>query len=208
MKAPGKEFIPPDSSIVRIAQAVRDSEASLWDFGEEYALLNRLPAFNYRGLARAVKDQHGVDIYPPSTATKLRKAYERYVMTCGVPMGTIRAYSPYYLYELANMVDITRANVHDWLKRVETTPRSDLLEQVRAADPEAHEDMAIIRVPENVYQAVQEAAQHLAQSVSQHVSPTVFLEFVSELVLNTKGIQLRRLWDHLHGEGQEEDQGA
>lgn len=203
MKAPGKEFVPPDSSIIRIAQAVRDSEASLWDFGEEYALLNSLPDFNYRALARAVKDQHGIDIYPPSTATKLRKAYERYVIACKVPMARIREYSPYYLYELSNMVDVTKANVEDWLKRVETTPRSDLLEQVRAADPGAHEDIAIMRVPENVYQAIQEAAQHLGASVGQAVSPTIFLEFAAELVLNTKGMQLRRLWDVMH-EGPQE----
>jgi hypothetical protein len=60
--------------------------------------------------------------------------------------------------------------------------------------------MAIMRVPENVYQMIQEATMHLAASVSQHVSPTIFLEFVTELVLNTKGMQLRRLWDLQHGE--------
>jgi hypothetical protein len=203
VKAPGKEFVPPDASIIRIAQAVRESEASLWDFGEEYAMLNALPEFNYRGLARAVKDQHGIDIYPPSTATKLRKAYERYVTGCGIPMARIRQYSPYYLYELSNMVEVTRANVEDWLRRVETTPRADLLEQVRAADPDAHEDMAIMRVPENVYQMVQEATAYLGMSIGQQISPTVFLEFVTELVLNTKGMQLRRLYDAMH-DGPEE----
>ena len=197
----GHDFVPAESSIVRIAQSIRDSELGLWDFGQEYAVLNALPNFNYKALARAVKDQHGVDIYPPHMATKLRRSYETFVLRCKIPFERVRTFSPYYLYEVSCMTEITPDNVEDWLGRIKVTTRADLLAQIRANNPGSHEAIAIMRVPENVYQALVEATQHLGVSVgNKDLSLTVFLEFVAELVKNTDGMQLRRLWDLTHGE--------
>lgn len=205
----GKDFIPPEANIIRIARAVQEAEGSLWDFAEEYHVLAALPDFNYRALARAVKDQHKVDLYPPHTATKLRKAYETFVIKCRVPMDRIRDYSPYYLYSVSCMTDITPQNVEQWLVRVRETPRDDLLDQIRAQDDTAHEPVSMLRVPENVYQDMMEACLHLGQSVgAPDMTITVYLEFTSELIKNTKGQQLRRLWDVMHGLAGDEAEAA
>jgi hypothetical protein len=196
----GREFVPAESSIIRIAQAIRDSELGLWDFGQEYAVLNAIPGFNYQALGRAVKDQHGVDLYPPHIATKLRRSYETFVMRCKVPFERVRKFSPYYLYEVSCMTEITPDNANTWLDRIRVTARADLLEQIRANNPGSHEAMTTMRVPENVHQALVEATQHLGVSISnRELSLTAFLEFVAELVKNTDGMQLRRLWDLAHG---------
>jgi len=191
-----------EESIVRIAKAIQDSTGGLWDFGQEYAVLNRQTNFNYRALARAVKDQHGVDLYPPSVATKLRKAYEKYALECGIGLNTLKQYSPYYLYELMTVTDVNPHNVHEWLDRVAATPRADLLTEIRdGPTPSKKEPLTMLRIPENVYEMLDQAKVHLGQSVSiRDLSTTVFMEFVTELVLNTQGPQLRRLWDALHGD--------
>lgn len=200
----GKDFIPAESSIVRIAKAIQESGDAMWDFAEEYAALNALPDFNYRALMRAVKDQHGIDIYPPSTATKLRKAYETYVLKARVSSNEIKQYSPFTLYDISTLVDVDPTNVRELLGRVQTSTREDMLAQLKATSSTGKEPTSFIRVPENVYLMIKEATQRLGFVVhKKDLSTTVFLEFVSELVLNTDGNQLRRLWDVVHGDSQE-----
>lgn len=195
-----KDYVPQESSIVRIAQAIRDSGSAMWDFAEEYAVLNNLPQFNYRALMRAVKDQHGLDIYPPSTATKLRKAYETYVITAKVNVDEIRQYSPFTLYDISTLVEINPTNVREMLSRVQTTTREDMLAQLKAVSENERGPTHFIRLPENVYLMMVEATQRLSAIVQKKdLSTTAFLEFVSDLVLNTDGNQLRRLWDIVHG---------
>jgi len=152
-----------------------------------------------------VKDQQGVVLYPASVATRLRKVVEKYVVECGIPVDELKVFSPYYLYELSTATDVTRKNVRDWLKRASETPRQDLLAQVRAVEENRgnKEPTAMIRVPESVYARIQEAQQHLSVSVKANVSTTTFLEFMTEIVLNTQGQQLRKLWDVVHGESVE-----
>jgi len=197
-----RPLVAEESSIVRIAKAIKDSAGGLWDFGQEYAVLNRQMDFNYRALARAVKDQHGVDLYPPSVATKLRKTYEKYVLECRVPLETIKNYSPYYLYELMVLTEVTPDNVYHWLDQVRAKPRADLLSEIREGPtPTKKEPLTMLRIPENVYEMLDEAKIHLGQSVGiKDLSTTVFMEFVTELVRNTHGPQLRRLWDAIHGD--------
>ena len=198
-----REYIPPEANIVRIAQTIRDAEGGLWDFAQEYAVLNALPEVNYAALARAVKDQHGVDLYPPHMATKLRRSYETFVLRCKIPFERIREYSPYYLYEVSCMTDITPQNVEEWLGRIKVTDRATLLAQIRASDPGSHESMVTMRLPENVHQALVEATQHVGVSVNnKNLSLTAFLEFAAEVFKNTQGQQVRRLWDIAHGESQ------
>lgn len=194
-----------EQHIKNLADSVRSSTSGLWDFGREYSILNQDADFNYRALARNVKDQHHVDLYPPSVATRLRKAYETYVIEAGVPMEVIRRYSPYYLYELSVVVDITRKNVDEWLDRVAKTPRAELMEQIkgRGEGNGATPPKALIRVPEEVYERIQEAQAHLGASVGTKLSTTVLMEFVTELILNTQGVRLRKLWDIMHGEQEE-----
>jgi hypothetical protein len=195
-----KDYIPSESSIVRIAQAIRDSGTAMWDFAEEYAVLNALPEFNYRALARAVKDQHDLDIYPPSTATKLRKAYETYVVKAKVSFDEVRNFSPFTLYDVSTLVDINPTNVREILTRVDQTNRDDLLAQLKATSTNDKGPTSFVRLPENVYLLMKEAAQRLGAVVHQKdLSTTVFIEFVSELVINTEGDQLRRLWNVVHG---------
>jgi len=197
-----RPVVARESSIVRIAKAIKDSAGGLWDFGQEYAVLNREANFNYRALARAVKDQHGVDLYPPSVATKLRKTYEKYVLECRIPLDIIKEYSPYYLYEIMVLTEVTPDNVHQWLEQARNKPRSDLLTEIRDGPTGTKkEPLAMLRIPENVYEMLDEAKVHLGQSVGiRDLSTTVFMEFVTELVKNTHGPQLRRLWDAIHGD--------
>lgn len=201
-----KPYVPPEAAIVRIAKAIQESTGGLWDFGEQYAILNQNADFNYQALSRAVKDQYGVDLYPPSVATKLRKAYEKFVVECGIPLDKIKRFSPYYLYELSIVADITKDNVHMWLERATGTPRQDLLAQIKGTPSEKpKEDVTMVRLPESVFQMMQEAKAHLGRSVGvQNMGNATFMEFVSELIMNTQGIQLRRLWDAVHF-GPEED---
>ncbi len=200
----GKDFIPAESSIVRIARAIQESGDAMWDFAEEYATLNTLPNFNYRALMRAVKDQHGIDIYPPSTATKLRKAYETYVLKARVNSDEIKQYSPFTLYDISTLTDINPTSVREVLTRVQTTNRDDLIAQLKATSDTAREPSSFIRVPESVYLMLKEATQRLGVVVhNKDLSTTVFLEFVSDLVLNTDGNQLRRLWNLVHGDAEE-----
>lgn len=200
-----KDFVPAESSILRIAESIKESTGGLWDFGEEYALLNQEVNFNYQALSRAVKDQHGVDLYPPSVATKLRKAYEKFVVECEVSKAHMKNFSPYYMYELLTIVDINKKNVHIWLDKASQTARDALIQDIKHSDKEPREPSAMIRVPESVFARIHESRNHLGNSVSMpRMSITVFMEFVTELVLNTNPGQLRRLWDVMHGEGEEE----
>jgi len=197
----GKEYVPAEASIVRMARAIKESEEGLWDFAAEYAALSTIPEFNYRALMRAVKDQHGVDLYPPYTATKLRKAYEKYVLTCKVKEEEIRRFSPFTLYDISTVIDVTPANVHEVLGQIKNHTRDDLIERLKAKGEGNKEPTNFLRVPESVYTMVKEATLRLGYVVNNKtLSTTVFLEFVSELVLNTEGNQLRRLWDAMHGD--------
>lgn len=200
----GKQLIP-NEHVERLAQSVRDSTGGLWDFGREYYILNQDTAFNYQALSRAVKDQHGVDLYPPSVATRLRKAYEAYAINADVPMEILRKFSPYYLYELAVVVDITKKNARDWLERARTTARADLMTEIkgRGEGNGSPAPKTMIRIDEDVYNRLQEAQQHLSASVGTNLSTTVFMEFITELILNTQGVRLRKLWDIMHGEHDE-----
>lgn len=196
-----KPYVPPEAALLRIAEAIKESTGGLWDFGAEYAALNQQEDFNYRALSRAVKDQHGVDLYPPSVATKLRKAYEKYVLECNIPLKQVKRFSPYYLYELSIITDITKENVHTWLDRAKVTTKTDLLAEIKGTkdDNGGKEDVTMVRLPENVYQAMLEAKAHLGRSVGvEDMGNATFMEFVSELILNTQGIQLRRLWMAVH----------
>jgi hypothetical protein len=196
----GKDYIPSESSIVRIAQAIQDSGTAMWDFAEEYSVLNALPEFNYRALARAVKDQHNLDIYPPSTATKLRKAYETYVVKAKVNFDDIRHYSPFTLYDVSTLIDINPTSVREILTRVEQTTRDELLAQLKATSSTEKGPTSFVRLPESVYLMLKEAVQRLGVVLNKNdLSTTVFVEFVSELVINTDGNQLRRLWNVVHG---------
>jgi len=197
-----RERVPREAHILKLAESVKDSTHGLWDFGREYYILNQDADFNYRGLARAVKDQYGVDLYPPSVATKLRKAYETFVVKAEISMDVIRQYSPYYLYELSVVVDITKKNAPDWLKRVKTTSRADLMEEItgRGEGNGKPAPKAMLRIDENVFDRLLEAQQHLSASVGQTLSTIVFMEFITELILNTQGTRLRKLWLIMHGE--------
>ena len=199
-------YIPPEASIVKIAHAIRDSSRGLWNFGEEYSLLNAQVSFNYKALSRAVKEQHNVDLYPPSVATKLRKAYEKFVVECEVPLSIMVKFSPYYMYELSTATDIHKGNVNYWINQATTKPRDVLLAEIRdGGDGKEKEAIAMIRVPENVYARIQEARTHLGHAVGMpNLSTTVFMEFITELVSNTQAGQLRRLWDVMHGDAEEE----
>jgi len=196
-----RPVVPKESALLRIAESIKESASGLWKFGQEYSVLNRNQNFNYRALARAVKDQHGVDLYPPSVASKLKKAYETYALTCGVPIEKLQKYSPYYLYEISVATDVNPDNVHYWLQQADEYPRSDLLAMLREGPDKKKEPLAMLRIPENVYETLGEAKQHLGASVSTpNLTTTVFMEFVTELILNTQGSQLRRLWDAVHGD--------
>lgn len=204
-----KPYVPPEASLIRIAQAIKESTGGLWDFGAEYAALNQQDDFNYRALSRAVKDQHGVDLYPPSVATKLRKAYEKYVLECNVPLKKVKQFSPYYLYELSIITEVTKDNVLAWLNRAEVTTKTDLLSEIKGTkDDRGKEDTTMVRLPETVYQAMLEAKAHLGRSVgTEDMGNATFMEFVSELILNTQGIQLRRLWMAVHEGPPEQPRG-
>lgn len=198
-----RPFIPDEASILRIARTINDSMGGLWEFGMEYAVLNAQPKFNYTALARAVKDQHGLDLYPPSVASKLRRAYETYVMRCRIPLEDVRHLSPYYLYELSTIVDVTPQNAREWINKASSNTRDDLFTQVKAGADGARpkESMAMLRLPENVFQSLEEARAYLGASVGvKDLSRTVFMEFITELITNTQGTQLKRLWNLMHGE--------
>jgi hypothetical protein len=187
--------------IKRVADTVRAGTESAWDFAELYAALNAVPDFSYRELGRAVKTEYGIELPTPSLATRCRKAYETYVLKLGVPITTMKAYSPYTMYELALHVELDRKNVLHYLARAKEIGRDELLAEVRERD--ARPDYEHFRVEKGVAAMMAQARELLAEAAGYEpgtLSPTVFFEFCSELVINTEVKLLRSLWRKMHGD--------
>lgn len=203
--AKDRTFSEGETTLIRIAKAVQNADRYLWDFAREYAALNQQPGFNYQALCRAAKEQHSIDLVPPYTASKLRKAYEAFCLDGGVTFDIVTKYSPHYLYEISRLTPINKSNAMDWLRRAGATPRQDLLPQLKAVDDLEREPTVRLTIPESVFLNLDQARMHLGRSVGRtNLSVSVFMEFVTELIANTDGSLLRRLWDKMHGEDEYE----
>ena len=187
--------------IERLARYSKQGHDALWDFGIEYQPAHGAADFSYAEANRAAKQQFGVDLVPAPTATKVVRALETFHDQARVPLEELRKLSPYTCYDVSRLVELTPANVEHYLSMMRTMTRDDLITAL-ADDPEAKEaETATITVDANVAEMMKQAREVFAQAAGrEEMSATMFVEIVSQLVLDSSQAELLKLWRRVHGD--------
>jgi hypothetical protein len=184
-----------------LAQFSKDTNEALWEYGRVYNAVRDSPDFNYADAIRAAKEQEGVDLLPPSTATKVATAYDAFCLRGMLPLPDMKRTSPYSAYEIARHTDITPENAPTYYHALITLTRKELLKQLREDNGEPEDEFATITITRAVLELMKEARSNFAEAVGlEDMSGTVFIEVMSTLALDSTHESLRHIWRRMHGE--------
>ncbi len=189
-----------DEALQNIVDATRRGHSALWDWGQQYYDYTQLPDFNYSELCTRAQEIYGVDLYPPTVASKLKNAYQSFCIHGRRYLEEMKTFSPYTANEVANAVDINVDNVGKWIEAMKTLSRKELRERLGSGGGSGESDWETIRISAGVGGMFRQAREHFAASVGLgDMSATSFIEFFSKVALDTSDEALRTLWDEQHG---------
>lgn len=170
--------------------------------GKLYDELTLRHDFGYPLVEEYMRRVHGVQLPTKSTMSKLRTVYRAWHLRGRVPLDELAKISISTLYEVDMQVSVTHHNARSWVQRCVDMNREDV---VTAARLEAGRlvslSLSSIRVQADVAELFNTALTHFQGAVGQgDLTRTAFMEFLSQLVLDSERESLRSLWARLHGE--------
>jgi hypothetical protein len=174
--------------------------------GQLYYELTLRNDLSYEAIDTYLVQHHGVQMPTSSTMSRLRKVYEVWHAQAGMSLVDLAPFSPYLLYQVQARTLITSRTAPMWLQRMRTYTREQVLEAAggmgKGAMPGPDTtEFRTLTVQREVAQLFNDARARFAESVgAERLSPTVFVEFLSQLVLDSSIPSLRNLWAKLHGE--------
>jgi hypothetical protein len=172
--------------------------------GQLYYELTFRNDLSYEAIDAYMVQHHGVQMPTVSTMSRLRNVYDVWHMQAGVSLVDLARFSPYLLYQVQKRTLITSRTAPMWIQRMGTYTRGQVLEAAKGMAKQGADENPEFRtlvVQREVAQLFNDARARFAESVgADRLSPTVFVEFLSQLVLDSSIPSLRNLWAKLHGE--------
>jgi hypothetical protein len=173
--------------------------------GQLYYELTLRNDISYEAIDAHLVTTYGVQMPARSSMSRLRKVYEVWHAQGAVPLSELAFFSPYLLYQVQLRTVITARTAPMWMQRMRTYTREQVLEAaagMAGAKPKGeHADFVQFALQKEIAALFNDARVRFAESVGEEkVSPTAFIEFISQLVLDSSTSSLRVLWAKLHGE--------
>jgi len=189
-------------TLKRIASLNHSSNHDRYSLGKLYYEITKDTGLSYEMIDTYMVTKHGIQLPSGGSMSRLRSVYETWHLHAGVDIDELAFVSPYLLYQLQNLTIITGTSAMDWLAKLRTHTREQILEAARGIrNKPDKQEMASVTVNKDVVATMNDARAHFAKAVGETViSPTAFLEFTSQLVLDSSPENLREIWAKMHGE--------
>jgi hypothetical protein len=194
-------------NLKRIASLNHSSNHDKYMLGQLYYNITKDTGLSYEMIDTYMVATHGIQLPSGGSMSRLRSVYETWHLHAGVEIDELAFVSPYLLYQLQNLTIITGTSSIDWLGKLRTHTREQVLEAALGIRPKPESEkpkLQSVTVSKDVVALMNDARAHFAKAVGEVViSPTAFLEFTSQLILDSNPINLRSIWAKMHGEATE-----
>lgn len=188
----------------KIATLNRNSNRDKYELGKIYYEITKDTGLSYEMIDTYMVAEHGIQLPSGGSMSRLRSVYETWALHAGVDIDELSFVSPYLLYQIQNLTIITGVSAIDWLARLRTHTREQVLEAalgIRTKDKPNTQDLKSISVNSDVASMMNDARAHFARAVGlKDITPTAFIEFASQLILDSSLPILRDIWSKMHGE--------
>lgn len=191
-------------TLKKIASLNHSSNHDKYLLGQLYYEITKDTGLSYEMIDTYMVTQHGIQLPSGGSMSRLRSVYETWHLHAGVDIDELAFVSPYLLYQLQNLTIITGTSAIDWLGKLRTHTREQVLEAaqgIREKTDVEKPKLQSVTVHKDVVALMNDARAHFAKAVGETViTPTAFLEFTSQLILDSNPMNLRSIWAKMHGE--------
>jgi hypothetical protein len=189
-----------------MSSAAKTGHASRYDLGMLYYELTRELDFPYRLIEEYVQRVYRVQLPVASTMSRLRKVHEVWVLRFAFPRERLSKTSPHTLYmvQLALGGGLDHDNAREWLEHAETMSREQLMQKIAKDSGAFGTQSRPLYVDSHVAQLFNAALVRFREAVGvEKLSTTAMVEFLAQLVIDSRTESLRNLWQQMHGEDEQ-----
>jgi hypothetical protein len=192
-------------ALAELAKASTNGNLERLRLGQLYYELTDRTNLTYESIDRWLLENHGVQMPAKSTVSRMRNVYDVWHLQAGVGLHDLAPFSPWLLYQVQLRTSITARTAPMWLQRMRAYDRLQIMEAAAGMaekKPDGEEKKFLtFALQREIAEMFNDARIRFAESVGREaLSPTAFIEFMSQLIIDSDPRSLKTLWARIHGE--------